>query len=78
MVYIFPLALALGLLAKILQAEQKNALLCILQQLYMLNNNSLEVYLKFYDAQVQPIAQYGAELWGLDWKRSSICFRRDS
>ena len=32
----------------------------------MLNNNSLQVYLKLFDAQVQPIAQYGAELWGLD------------
>ena len=31
----------------------------------MLNNNSLEVYLKLFDAQVQPIAQSGAELWGL-------------
>ena len=32
----------------------------------MLNNNSLEVYLKLFDAKEQPIAQYGAELWGLD------------
>ena len=26
----------------------------------------LEVFLKLFDAQVQPIAQYGSELWGLD------------
>ena len=32
----------------------------------MLNNNSLEEFLKLFDAQVQPIAQYGSELWGLD------------
>ena len=48
----------------------------------MLNNNSLEVYLKLFVAQVQPIAQYGAELWGLDKaamhieKSSSICFEK--
>ena len=34
----------------------------------MLNNNSLEVLLKLFDAQVQPIAQFGSKprLWGLD------------
>ena len=32
----------------------------------MLKNNSLKVYLKLVDARVQPIAEYGAELWGLD------------
>ncbi|WP_419640662.1 hypothetical protein, partial [Thiolapillus sp.] len=32
----------------------------------MLNNNSVEVFLKLFDAQVQPIVQYGSELWGLD------------
>ena len=32
----------------------------------MLNNNSLELFLKPSDSQVQPITQYGAELWGLD------------
>ena len=44
----------------------KNALLCVLQKLYLLNNNSLEVFLKLFDAQVQPNAQCGSELWGLD------------
>ena len=44
----------------------KNALVCVLQKLYLLNNSSLEVFLKLFDAQVQPIAQYGSELWGLD------------
>ena len=33
--------------------------------IYLLNNNSLEVFLKLFDAQLQPIAQYGSVLWGL-------------
>ena len=49
-----------------LASRAKNALVCVLQKLYLLNNNSLEVFLKLFDAQVQPIAQYGSELWGLD------------
>ena len=48
-----------------LASRVKNALVCVLQKLYLLNNNSLEVFLKLFDAQVQPIAQYGSELWGL-------------
>ena len=32
----------------------------------MLNNNSFEFVLKLFDSQVQPIALYGAELWGLE------------
>ena len=49
-----------------LASRAKNALVCVLQKLYLLNHNSLEVFLKLFDAQVQPIAQYGSELWGLD------------
>ena len=38
-----------------------------MQRLRILNNNNnLELFLKLFDSQVQPIAQYGAELWGLD------------
>ena len=37
-----------------------------MQKLYLLNNSSLEVFFKLFDAQVQQIAQYGSELWGLD------------
>ena len=37
-----------------------------MQRLRMLNNNSFELFLKLFDSQVQPIAQHGAELWGLD------------
>ena len=37
-----------------------------MQRLRMLNNNSLELFLKLFDSQLQPIAQYGTELWCLD------------
>ena len=45
-----------------LSSKAKNAAICIMQRLRMLNNNSLELFLKLFDSQVQPIAQYGAEL----------------
>ena len=35
-------------------------------KLYRINNNSLSVFFKLFDAQVQPIVQYGAEIWGFD------------
>ena len=37
-------------------SKAKNAPLCIMQRLRMLNNNSLELFLKLFDSQVQPIA----------------------
>ena len=49
-----------------LTSKAKNAVLCIMQKLRMLNNNSFELFLKLFDSQVQPIALYGAELWGLE------------
>ena len=49
-----------------LASRAKNALVCVLQKLHLLNNNSSEVFLKLFDAQVQPVAQYGSELWDLD------------
>ncbi len=49
-----------------LTSKAKNAALCIMQKLRMLNNNSFELFLKLFDSQVQPIALYGAELWGLE------------
>ena len=48
-----------------LASRAKIALVCILQKLYLLNNDSLDVFLKLFDAQVQPVVQYGSELWGL-------------
>jgi len=51
---------------KDLGSRAKNALLCIMRQLAMLNNNSLTLFLKLFDSQIQPMLMYGAELWGLD------------
>jgi hypothetical protein len=47
-------------------SRAKNALRCILRKLCVLNNNSLSVFLRLFDSCVQPIAQYGSELWALD------------
>ena len=49
-----------------LTSKAKNAVLCIMQKLRTLNNNSFELFLKLFDSQVQPMALYGAELWGLE------------
>ena len=49
-----------------LASRAKNAALCILQKLRCVNNNNLSLLLRLFDAQVQPIAQYGSELWGLE------------
>ena len=49
-----------------LTSKAKKAVLCIMQKLRMLNNNSFELFLKLFDSQVQPIALYGAELWDLE------------
>jgi hypothetical protein len=49
-----------------LVSRAKKALLCIMSKLYRINNNSIHVFLKIFDAQVQPIVLYGAELWGLE------------
>ena len=50
---------------KDLASRGKNALLHIMRKLCLLNNTSFQLYIKIFDAQVQPIVQYGAELWGL-------------
>ena len=49
-----------------LTSKAKNAVLCIMQKLRMLNNNSFELFLKLFDSHVQPIAHYGAELRGFE------------
>jgi hypothetical protein len=45
-----------------LVSRAKNALRCITRKFYILDNNSLSVFLRLFDCCVQPIAQYGAEL----------------
>ena len=39
-----------------------------MQKLRILNKNSFELFVKLFDSQVQPIALYGAELWGAETK----------
>ena len=43
----------------------KRALLCIMSKLYRIDCNSVNVFLKIFDAQV-PVVLYGAEIWGLE------------
>ena len=51
---------------KDLVGRAKRALICIMKRLYLLNNNSFNLFIKLFDTQVQLIVQYGSELWGLD------------
>ena len=55
-----------------LASRGKKALLCIMRKLRLLENDSLDLLLKLFDSQVQPIVLYGAELWGLD-KAATHC-----
>ena len=55
-----------------LVSRAKRALLCIMSKLYRIDCNSINVFLKIFDAQVQPIVLYGAEIWGLDSSSSVI------
>ena len=48
-----------------LVSRAKRALLCVMQRLITLENQSFKLYMKLFDAQVQPIALYGSEIWGL-------------
>ena len=50
-----------------LVSRAKKAVLCLMSKLY-----SLYFILKIFDAQVQPIVVYGAEIWGLDSGSSVI------
>ena len=56
-----------------LVSRAKRALLCIMTKLYRTDCNSIKfLLLKIFDAQVQPIVLYGAEIWGLDSSSSVI------
>eukprot|EP00745_Piridium_sociabile_P026934 TRINITY_DN4323_c0_g1_i6.p1 TRINITY_DN4323_c0_g1~~TRINITY_DN4323_c0_g1_i6.p1 ORF type:complete len:374 (+),score=10.29 TRINITY_DN4323_c0_g1_i6:127-1122(+) len=50
---------------KDLASRAKHALLCIMQKLSSLENQSFDLFVNIFDSQVQPIAQYGSEIWGL-------------
>ena len=49
-----------------LVSRAKRALLCIMSKLYRIDCNSINGFLKIFDAQVQPIVLHGAEIWGLE------------
>ena len=53
-------------------SKAKRALLYIIQRLRQYNNSSVHVFLKIFDAQIQPIMQYGSEIWGLE-KAANEC-----
>ena len=50
---------------KDIASRGKRALICIMQKLSVLENKSFGLFVKLFDSQVQPIIQYGAEIWGL-------------
>ena len=51
---------------KDLASRAKRAAICVMKNLNRLGNSSFKVFTKIFDSQVQPVAQYGAEIWGLD------------
>ena len=51
---------------KCLTSKAKSTLLYVVRKLSLLQNDSLKLLLKIFDIQIQPIFQYGAEIWGLD------------
>ena len=46
-------------------SKAKRALVFIIQRLRQYENSSVKIFLKIFDAQIQPIMQYGSEIWGL-------------
>ena len=62
----FSTKLSANLLFNDLVCRGKKALFCIMSNLRKLNNNSLDVFIKLFDAQVQPVLQYGAEIWAFE------------
>ena len=46
-------------------SKAKKAVLSILNKLHKFEDNTIAIFVKIVDAQVQPIAQSGAEVWGL-------------
>ena len=72
MVYVFSTKLSFYHACQDLVSRAKRALLCIMSKLYRIDCNSINAFLKIFDAQVQPIVLYGAEIWGLDSSSSVI------
>ena len=51
---------------KDISSKAKRALLFVIQRLRQYDNSSFQVLMKIFDAQIQPIMQYGSEVWGLE------------
>jgi hypothetical protein len=46
-------------------ANSKKGIICILKLLWSLGEKSPALFFKLFDAQIQPMLNYGAEIWGL-------------
>ena len=68
----FSTKLSFSATCKDVASKAKRALLYIIQRLRQHNNSSVHVFLKIFDAQIQPIMQYGSEIWGLE-KAANEC-----
>ena len=62
---IFSTKLSFSFACQDLVARAKRATSCILCTLYKFEKVSVQVFMKLFDSKVQPILQYGAEVWGL-------------
>ena len=62
----FSTRLSFNFACKDLTSKAKQATICIMRKLLSLGNQSLDVLMKLFDNQIQPIVQYGAKIWGLD------------
>ena len=47
-------------------SKAKRVLFVILNRLRLYNNHSFDIFIRLFDGQVQPILQYGSEIWGMD------------
>ena len=63
---LFSTRLSFALACSDLTSRAKNAALSIMHKLRVLNVNDPSVLMRIFDSQIQPIAQYGSELWGLE------------
>ena len=46
--------------------KAKKGVICILKLLWQLGEKSPSIFFKLFDAQIQPMLSYGAEIWGLE------------
>ena len=53
-------------------SKAKRALLFVMQRLRQHNNYSVDVFFRIFDSKIQPIMQYGSEVWGLE-QSSDYC-----